>query len=61
MPLEVIWSDLDYMKDRKDFTLDETIFPRADIQYLTNRSRDDGLHWVPIVDPGIAIDVLYLI
>lgn len=61
LPLEVIWSDLDYMEDRKDFTLNETAFPRSDIQLLTNRSREDGLHWVPIIDPGIAIDVIYLI
>lgn len=44
------------MEDRKDFTLNEELYPRGDLQYITNRNRSDGVHWVPIVDPGIAVD-----
>lgn len=44
------------MESRKDFTLNETSFPRGDIQSITNRSNEDGVHWVPIVDPGIAVE-----
>ncbi|CAD8201365.1 unnamed protein product [Paramecium octaurelia] len=56
IPLEVIWTDLDYMEERKDFTLNEDNYPREDIQKITDRTKPDGVHWVPIVDPGIAVD-----
>lgn len=44
------------MLDKKDFTLDESLYPRSDIQEISDRTKEDGLHWVPIIDPGIAID-----
>lgn len=47
---------MDYMEDRKDFTLNETLFPRGEMNQITNRSDPLGVHWVPIVDPGIAVD-----
>lgn len=36
--------------------MNEELYPRGDLQYVTNRNRSDGVHWVPIVDPGIAVD-----
>lgn len=52
----MIWSDLDYMKDRKDFTIDTANFKVEDLKRITNKNNVDGVEWVPIIDPGIAID-----
>ena len=52
LPLDVIWSDLDYMTEFIDFTVDEERFPHKDFRDLLERT---GKKWVPIVDAGIAI------
>ncbi|CAD8129182.1 unnamed protein product [Paramecium sonneborni] len=53
IPLEVIWTELDYMQVRKDFTLNEVLYPREDLQNITQQ---DGVCQIPILDLGIAID-----
>ena len=47
-----MWSDIDYMKDYKVFTIDEENFKGLGdfVQGLKNKS----MHWIPIIDPGIA-------
>jgi alpha-glucosidase (family GH31 glycosyl hydrolase) len=51
IPLDTIWSDIDYMKDFEDFTIDEDRFPRSDMAKIKNKYR-----YIPIVDAGIKID-----
>lgn len=56
LPLDIMWSDLDYMNNRKDFTLDPNNYIADDFIQMTNKSDALGVEWVPIVDPGIAVD-----
>ena len=51
IPLDAIWSDIDYMNKYQDFTLNEN-FTRTDFDTIFNKS----LHWVPIIDIGIYKD-----
>lgn len=52
LPLDTIWSDIDYMKDYKVFTIDEDNFAGlgAFVAGLANKT----MHWIPIIDPGVA-------
>ena len=43
------------MDSYKDFTLSKDYKP-ADIQKVTDRSTGYGVHWVPLMDIGIAVD-----
>ena len=52
LPLDTIWSDIDYLDDFKDFTINDKFQPEKMKQLLESKP---GLHWVPILDPGIAI------
>jgi len=53
LPLESLWSDLDYTIGGKSFVLDQRKFPPAKVNelYKTHRKR-----WIPIVDPWIFYD-----
>lgn len=54
IPLETMWTDIDYMDHRKVFTLDRERFPldtvRALVQYLHQRDQ----HYIVMVDPAVA-------
>lgn len=46
LPLDALWTDIDYMISNKDFTIDTQRFPIPEMQKLFNRSTDYGVHWV---------------
>ena len=52
IPLDTIWSDIDYMQDFQDFTVNSN-FDRKDFEKIFNKS----IHWVPIIDFGIHKDL----
>jgi alpha-glucosidase len=52
LPLDTIWSDIDYLDDFKDFTISDKFQPERLKALLKSKP---GLHWIPILDPGIAI------
>eukprot|EP01032_Pedospumella_encystans_P025930 gene25930-29291_t len=52
-PLDTQWMDIDYMQNYKDFTLDSTNFPQAEVSSFVKGLHANGQHFVPIIDPGI--------
>ena len=51
LPLDTIWSDIDYMVDYEDFTIDESRFPLDKMKEITN-----NYHYIPIIDAGIKVN-----
>ena len=53
LPLDVIWTDIDYMDSFVDFTIDKTNFPPDQMRQML---KDYNKRWVPIIDAGIALN-----
>ncbi|CAG8606975.1 13228_t:CDS:2 [Funneliformis caledonium] len=59
IPLETIWTDLDYMEGFKDFTWNPTNYPRDEMVKFLRKLHEDEQHYVAIVDPAIKIEAGY--
>eukprot|EP01034_Spumella_vulgaris_P029295 gene29295-36320_t len=55
IPLDTQWMDIDYMQNYRDFTLDSTNFPQAEVSKFVDDLHAKGQHFVPIIDPGIMV------
>ena len=57
MPLDMIYMDIDYMQDYKDFTVNKERFP--DLPALASELKEKGVYLVPIIDAGVKIQEGY--
>lgn len=54
IPLDMIYMDIDYMQDYKDFTVNEEEF--SDFPEFVQGMKDQGIRLVPIIDAGVKIE-----
>ena len=54
IPLETMWTDIDYMDARKVFTLDPQRFPLQRVRELVDYLHAHDQHYVVMVDPAVA-------
>jgi len=54
LPLDVMWSDIDYMYQYRDFTLDPERYPHDQFASWVHGLHNLGKHFVPITDAGVA-------
>lgn len=56
IPLETIWSDIDYMNLRQTWTLDPERFPLQKVRELVDYLHEHDQHYIVMVDPPISVD-----
>jgi alpha-glucosidase len=57
IPIDMIYMDIDYMEDYKDFTVNKENFP--DFPAFVQGMKDQGIRLVPIIDAGVKVEKGY--
>ncbi|KAL4912832.1 glycosyl hydrolases family 31-domain-containing protein [Aspergillus aurantiobrunneus] len=55
IPLETMWTDIDYMELRRVFTLDPERFPLEHMRELVDYLHDRDQHYIVMVDPAVSV------
>ncbi|KAJ6261012.1 Alpha-glucosidase [Drechslerella dactyloides] len=55
IPLETMWSDIDYMDQYRDWTVDPKLYPQQEFKAWLDDLHKQNMHWIPIVDAAIYI------
>lgn len=54
IPLDIVWTDLDYMNQKQDFTVDTHKFNLQTFSEVLKRVR-----YVPLIDAGVSINTQF--
>lgn len=54
IPIDMLYLDIDYMEDYKDFTISKDRF--SDFQGFVDDMKADNIHLIPIIDAGVKIE-----
>ncbi|KAJ5099962.1 Glycoside hydrolase family 31 [Penicillium argentinense] len=54
IPLETMWTDIDYMSGRRVFTLDDERFPLGKVRELVRHLHQKHQHYIVMVDPAVS-------
>ena len=57
IPLDMIYMDIDYMQNYKDFTVNEENFP--DFAETVREFKEEGVRLIPIIDAGVKMEEGY--
>ena len=57
IPLDMVYMDIDYMQDFKDFTLNEENFP--DFPEFVQEMKNQNIRLIPIIDAGVKVEKGY--
>ncbi len=57
IPLDMVYMDIDYMQDYKDFTVNPERFP--DFGQFVQQMKAKNIHLIPIIDAGVKIEEGY--
>lgn len=57
IPMDMLYMDIDYMQDYKDFTLNEENF--GDFPAFVQDMKEKKIHLVPIIDAGVKVEKGY--
>ena len=57
LPLDMVYMDIDYMQDFKDFTLNEKNFP--DFKEFVQEMKERNIRLIPIIDAGVKVEEGY--
>ena len=55
IPLETMWTDIDYMDKRRIFTLDPERFPLKKMRELVSYLHDHNQQYIVMVDPAVGV------
>lgn len=56
LPLESMWSDIDYMDRYMDFTIDNETYPTQKLRTFVDNLHSNHQKYIMILDPGMDLD-----
>ena len=54
IPLDMVYLDIDYMDEFRDFTINSESFP--EFGAFVQEMKDENIHLIPIIDAGVKVD-----